>query len=204
MMNHQILIENHYEKVLADLPETPRIGLTAELIQELDEVQWYGRGPHESYWDRKTGARIGLYRSSVSDLYWPYLRPQENGNRSDVRWFSLINREKGYGILIKGVPMVDFSAHHQRIEDFESLERTDGRHQDGEHVKNRHTIDVPTRDLVTLNVDYRQMGVGGDNSWGAQTHDEYKLTQSKYAFSFIIEPLFLKETLEPSSPSEGE
>jgi beta-galactosidase len=192
--NGQILIENQYEKVLAGLPETPRIGLTAELIEELDEVRWYGRGPHESYWDRKTSARIGLYRSNVSDLYWPYLRPQENGNRSDVRWFSLINREKGYGILIKGIPTVDFSAHHQRIEDFESVERNDG----------RHTIDVPTRDLVTLNVDYRQMGVGGDNSWGAQTHDQYKLTQPKYNYSFIIEPWFLKETLEPSSPSEGE
>jgi beta-galactosidase len=190
----QILVENSYEKVLQELPETPRIGLTAELSGGLKEVRWYGRGSFESYWDRKTGARIGRYESRVSELYWPYIRPQENGNRTDVRWVSLMDPEKGVGILIKGIPEIDFSAHHQRIEDFESSERSDG----------KHTIDVPERDLTTLNVDFRQMGVGGDNAWGAETHDEYKLTKSKYNYSFIVEPKLIKQSSSPSSPSEGE
>ena len=72
------------------------------------------------------------------------------------------------------------------MEDFESLERSDGRHRDGDIVKNRHTTDVIPRDLVSLNIDYKQMGVGGDNSWGAHTHPEYKLSDKKYNYSFII------------------
>ena len=183
----EILVENKYHKVASGLPETPRIGLNIELVQDLKQVSWYGRGPFESYWDRKSGAKIGLYTGSVADQYWPYIRPQENGNKTDVRSMTLINKEGSHGIIIKGIPTIDFSVHHQRMEDFESLERTDGRHQDGTVVKNRHTIDVIPRDLTSLQVDYRQMGVGGDNAWGAQTHDEYKLNDDSYEFSFIIE-----------------
>ena len=76
------------------------------------------------------------------------------------------------------------------MEDFESLERTDGRHRDGDIVKNRHTIDVQNRDLTSLNIDYRQMGVGGDNSWGARTHSEYMLTEKSYSYSFIMIPMY--------------
>ena len=187
----RVHVENHYVKASSGLPETPRIGLTAELVGELQEVTWYGRGPGESYWDRKSGSRIGRYSGRVSDLYWPYIRPQENGNRSDVRWFSLTKPGKNVGILIWGLPEIDFSVHNQRIEDFESRERSDG----------RHTIDVPTRDLTTLNVDFKQMGLGGDNSWGAHTHDKYKLTDKEYRYSFIIEPKWIKGSPSPSSPS---
>jgi beta-galactosidase len=154
----------------------------------MEQISWYGRGPFESYWDRKTGAKIGIYTSVVGDLYWPYLRPQENGNRTDVRWLALYSKEKKHGILIKGLPTIDFSAHHNRMEDFESLERTDGRHRDGDIVVNRHTTDVVKRDLTSLNIDYRQMGVGGDNAWGARPHKEYRLEDSSYSYSFIIVP----------------
>jgi len=182
-----ILVENTLKKTASNLPETPRVGLNIELIKGMDQVTWYGKGPFESYWDRKTGAKFGLYNGPVSDQYWPYIRPQENGNKSDVRWLRLDKETSGHGILISGVPTVDFSVHHQIMEDFESLERTDGRHQDGVLVKNRHTIDVVERDLTSLNIDYKQMGVGGDDSWGAHTHPEYKLTDKKYSYSFIIE-----------------
>ena len=186
--NSEILVASTLRRLKKDLPETPRVGLNVELTEDMEQISWYGRGPFESYWDRKTAAKIGIYTSEVGDLYWPYLRPQENGNRTDVRWLALYSREKKHGILIKGLPTIDFSAHHSRMEDFESLERTDGRHQNGVSVKNRHTTDVVKRDLTSLNIDYRQMGVGGDNSWGARTHKEYRLEGSTYSYSFIIVP----------------
>ncbi|MCP4883350.1 MAG: DUF4981 domain-containing protein [Flavobacteriales bacterium] len=184
-----ILVNCKLEKTDGNWAETPRVGLNIELTRQMDELTWYGRGPFESYWDRKTGAAIGLYSGSVSEQYWAYLRPQENGNKTDVRWVELINQESGHGLLIKGFPTVDFSVHHQIMEDFESLERTDGRHRDGDTVKNRHTIDVQNRNLTSLNIDYKQMGVGGDNSWGARTHSEYSLNGKSYAYSFMIVPL---------------
>ena len=184
-----ILVDCRLEKTDSNWAETPRIGLNIELVRNLEQVAWYGRGPFESYWDRKTGAPIGIYNGPVSDQYWAYLRPQENGNKTDVRWIKLIEPLTGNGLLIKGIPTVDFSVHHQIMEDFESLERTDGRHRDGDIVKNRHTIDVQERDLTSLNIDYRQMGVGGDNSWGARTHPEYTLNAKSYSYSFLILPI---------------
>lgn len=183
----EMLVENEFVKTRNNLSETPRIGLNIELMGEYDQMSWYGRGPFESYWDRKTGAKIGTYSGNVADQYWAYIRPQENGNKTDTRWVSLTNKN-GEGILIKGIPTVDISAHNYIMEDFESLERSDGRHRDGDTVKNRHTIDVKPRDLVSVNIDYRQMGVGGDTSWGAHTHPEYKLTDKNYKYSFVIIP----------------
>jgi beta-galactosidase len=185
----KILVENELTKSKKNLSETPRIGLNIEFIKDYDQISWYGRGPHESYWDRKSGAKIGTYSGLVSEQYWAYIRPQENGNKSDTRWMSLTNKE-GQGITIHGFPTIDVSAHHNIMEDFESLERTDGRHRDGDVVKNRHTIDVKPRDLVSVNIDYRQMGVGGDTSWGAHTHEEYKLTKNNYKYSFLITPKY--------------
>lgn len=184
----KILIENKLTKTKNNLSETPRIGLNIELLSEYSQISWYGRGPFESYWDRKSGAKVAVYKGTVADQYWAYIRPQENGNKTDTRWVSLTNKN-GEGILIKGIPTIDFSAHNYIMEDFESLERTDGRHRDGVTVKNRHTIDVKIRDLVSLNIDYKQMGVGGDTSWGAQTHPEYKLTDKNYTYSFVIIPI---------------
>ena len=79
------------------------------------------------------------------------------------------------------------TAHHNIMEDFESPERTDGRQQKGVVVSNRHTTDVKPRDFTSLNIDYKQMGVGGDTSWGAWTHEEYRLTNKTYQYSFSVE-----------------
>lgn len=182
-------LDNTFKKVKTDLPDVPRVGLNVQLTKDFDLISWYGRGPYENYWDRKTGAKIGIYSGSVADFNWEYIRPQENGNKSDVRWMSLNNME-GKGVKIYGIPTVDFSAHHSIMEDFESIERTDGRQRAGDVVKNRHTIDVQTRDLTSVNIDFKQMGVGGDTSWGAHTHDEYKLLSNSYSYSFMIVPVF--------------
>jgi beta-galactosidase len=121
-------------------------------------------------------------------LYFPYVRPQENGNRTDVRW-AAVTDSLGNGLLFKGMPLLEVTAHHNIMEDFESPVRTVGRVQNGEKVINRHVNDVKPRDLTSVNVDFKQMGVGGDDSWGAWTHDEYRLTAKEYSYSFLIRPV---------------
>ena len=100
-----------------------------------------------------------------------------------------ITNSDGQGLLFTGQPLMAVSAHHNIMEDFESPERTDGRHRDGVKPVNRHTVDVKERDLTSVNIDYKQMGVGGDDSWGAWTHPEYRLTEKNYSYSFKITAL---------------
>ena len=102
-----------------------------------------------------------------------------------MRWMAITNGE-GLGVMFIGDPTIDGSAHHNIMEDFESMERTDGRQIEGEEVVNRHTTDVKPRQLTSVNVDYRQMGVGGDNSWGKLTHEKYRLTGKVYAYDYTI------------------
>jgi len=183
-----VFVENHFEMTKDDLPEIVRMGMNLVMPRRFDQMTWYGRGPHESYWDRKTSAFVGLYNGSVADQYWAYLRPQENGNKTDVRWVTITD-ENGNGLFFEGMPLLSVSAHHNIMEDFESMERTDGRQVDGVVVENRHTTDVKPRDLTSVNIDYKQMGVGGDNSWGAKTHEEYRLTEDEYKYSFRMRPI---------------
>jgi len=180
-----IIVDYAFEKGKKDLPEIPRIGMNLVIPKEFNSIEYYGRGPVENYWDRNTAAFVGRYSSSVGDQYVPYTRPQENGNKTDVRWL-ILNNDEGAGILVSGMPMFDFSVLHNILTDFESLQRTDGRQQDGVEAVNRHTTDVKPRDLVSLNIDYRQMGVGGDNSWGARTHPQYMLTDNNYSYRFRL------------------
>jgi beta-galactosidase len=183
-----VLVENHFKMTQEDLPEIVRMGMNLVMPREYDQMTWLGRGPHESYWDRKTSAFVGLYEGSVADQYWPYLRPQENGNKTDVRWAAITDQD-GYGLFFQGMPLINVSAHHNLLEDFESPERTDGRQVEGVRVENRHTTDVKPRDLTSVNIDYKQMGVGGDNSWGAWTHDQYRLTEDEYSYSFRMKAI---------------
>jgi beta-galactosidase len=186
--NGDVMVSNSFNITKEDAPEIPRMGMNLVMPFEFDRIAWLGRGPHESYWDRKTSAFVDLYSGAVADQYWPYIRPQENGNKEDVRWVAITNPE-GQGLLFTGQPLISVSAHHHIMEDFESPERTDGRHIDGIKPVNRHTVDVKARDLTSVNIDFRQMGVGGDDSWGAWTHPEYRLTEKSYAYSFRISPL---------------
>ncbi|MEN8117626.1 MAG: glycoside hydrolase family 2 TIM barrel-domain containing protein [Bacteroidota bacterium] len=178
-----VVVDNNFKMTGDELPEIVRMGMTLVMPHKFDQMSWLGRGPHESYWDRKTSAFVGLYKGSVADQYWAYLRPQENGNKTDVRWMTITDAS-GNGLLFAGMPLLEVSAHHNIMEDFESMERTDGRQIPGVEVLNRHTTDVKPRDLTSVNIDYKQMGVGGDNSWGALTHDEYRLTEKEYSYSF--------------------
>ncbi len=172
-----IVVTNRFVPTPADstLPELPRLGMTMTLPAEFDRIAWYGRGPHESYWDRKTGAAVGLYNGSVMEQYFPYIRPQENGNKTDVRWVTLTNDE-GVGLVAIGMPLLSVSAHHFTIDDFD----------EGLEKRNRQPYDLEPADFVALNLDWKQMGVGGDTSWGARTHPEYTLPVKEYSYSFRL------------------
>jgi beta-galactosidase len=180
-----VVVDNQFNMTQKDLPEIVRMGMNLQMPRNFDQMSWLGRGPQESYWDRKNSAFVGLYKGSVADQYWAYLRPQENGNKTDVRW-TTITDQSGNGLFFAGMPLLEVSAHHNLLIDFESMERTDGRQRDGDVVVNRHINDVKPRDLTSVNIDYKQMGVGGDDSWGARTHDQYRLTNTKYNYSFRI------------------
>jgi beta-galactosidase len=173
-----VLVENRFEPGTEDLPEIPRFGLSLTLPESMDRVEWFGRGPHETYWDRRTGAPVDRWSMPVDSLYYAYARPQENGNRSDTRWVAFTD-ETGVGLLAVGLPSVDFSAHSYTLDDFD----------EGEEKRNRHTIDLTRRDFVTVHLDLRQTGVGGDNSWGAVTHREYTLVPQALDHTFLLRPI---------------
>jgi beta-galactosidase len=130
-----IQVDNHFKMTRDNLPEIVRMGMNMVMPRSFDQMTWLGRGPHESYRDRKTSAFVGLYKGSVADQYWAYIRPQENGNKTDVRWVAITDAT-GNGLLFKGLPLLEVSAHHNLLEDFESSGPTVGWIQQG--VKNRH------------------------------------------------------------------
>jgi beta-galactosidase len=178
-----------------DLPEIVRMGMNLEMPRSYDQFSWLGRGPQESYWDRKTGAFVGLYKQTVAEQYWRYVRPQENGNKTDVRW-AAVTDANGSGLLFVGLPLLEVSAHHNVLTDFESVVRSFDNQRDLTPAVNRHTNDVKPRDLTSVNIDYKQMGVGGDDSWGARTHDEYRLTAKEYKYSFRMKAITTGEKPE--------
>jgi beta-galactosidase len=184
----EIVVNNDFKMANEKLPEIIRFGVNLVMPREFDQINWLGRGPQESYQDRKTGALVGLYSGAVADQYFPYVRPQENGNKVDVRWMAIANKN-GLGLEFIGMPLLSVSAHHQIMEDFESPDRTDGRGSSWKNMVRRHINDVQPRDLTSVNIDYKQQGVGGDDSWGAWTHDEYRLKEKAYNYSFRICPL---------------
>ena len=161
-----------------ELPVLPRFGTNFIINETFKNVKWLGRGPHENYQDRNTSALVGQYEALVSELYFPYIRPQENGYKTETRWVVFSN-EKGAGIKITAPTYFGFSAHHQYNDDFDA----------GETKQQRHTIDVEPRDLVNINIDSEQMGVGGDTSWGAMPHKEYCIFPENMSFVYTIKPI---------------
>jgi len=162
----------------ADLPDIPRLGLGLTIPAAFERVEWFGRGPHESYVDRKTGAGVDVYRSTPRELYHPYVRPQENGNRTDTRWVAFRD-STGAGLLAVGMPTLDWSALPFLLEDLD----------EGPEKSGRHTFDLRPRDLIAVQLDYGQMGVGGDNSWGARPLEQYQIPVQTHSWSVRLFPL---------------
>lgn len=157
----------------------PKIGLQLEVPGRMDDVRWYGRGPGENYSDSKDAGRFGVYRKSVDELFTPYVYPQENGNRTDVRWVSIADGA-GIGLLAAGAPTLEFSAR---------------RYTDGDLEAASHASDLVPRDFVTLNLDYRQNGLGS-NSCGPAQAPEHAVTAEAFRFRILLKP-YLSEDAAP-------
>lgn len=168
--------------------DLPRFGMRMQLPKGYDQFIYNGRGPWENYQDRKASAFIDLYESTVAEQYVPYVRPQENGNRTDVRWAALQNNA-GSGLMIvseNGKDGLGISALHMPNEDFDL---TNGLDYGGEKAieaefqlegatkvnPSKHINDIKEQDLVQLNIDMLQRGVAGDNSWGARPQQKYQI-----------------------------
>lgn len=156
-----------------------KFGNQFELTSGFKQAKWYGRGPIESYVDRKNATDVGIYESSINELFYSYARPQDNGNRTDVRWVELKN-EKGYTLRFSGTEVLNFSASHYTTEDLDAgLNKKD--------IQTHGKLLNP-RDEVYLNIDGFTSGVGCVNSWGALPRREYLLPYDSYAYTYWMIP----------------
>lgn len=183
----------------------PRIGVRFRMPATMNQVEYFGRGPEENYWDRKAGTLVGLYKSTAEDLYFPYVRPQENGHHTDTRWVS-VSSNKGKGLKIVADELIEFNALRNSIEDFDDEEQVNLPRQwsnfTPEQIANHdeaaakdvlrrqhHINDVTPRNYVEVCIDLKQQGVGGYDSWGARPEPQYTLPANKdYQWGFTIIP----------------
>ncbi|WP_211750066.1 glycoside hydrolase family 2 TIM barrel-domain containing protein [Paenibacillus sp. Marseille-Q4541] len=155
-----------------NLPEIPEVGLMLRLPNGFENLRWYGKGPHENYWDRAEGAKIGIYEGDVKEQLTPYLRPQESGNKTEVRWAEVTRRD-GIGLRFEGNSLIEFCALPYSPEELEAHD---------------HHYKLPKSSGAVIRVNYRQMGVGGDDSWNARTHPEFTLFANRsYIYRFSIQ-----------------
>lgn len=170
--NGYILVDNDIKPV-GELPVLPKIGLQMTVSGEFDHFYWYGRGPHENYPDRKTGSDIGVFSSTVSEQYVPYVRPQETGNKEDVRWAALLD-ESREGLLVVAGNVLSVTALH---------------HSAGDLDKAEHIHEIIPRDEVFLCLDAYQLGLG-NGSCGPGVIKKYLLNPKPVRFSFSFRPYF--------------
>ncbi|CAH2715856.1 Evolved beta-galactosidase subunit alpha [Neobacillus rhizosphaerae] len=155
----------------------PRLGLQLQLNNDFVQTEWRGRGPGESYGDSKQANHLGVYRKTVDDLFTNYVKPQENGNRSDCDWVSFTDNDTN-GLIFITNDTFDFSASHYEVSDLEQA---------------KHTVDLKPRDYIVLNIDYKQNGLGS-NSCGQDQLEKYRCKFEDFALSFRISPFNSKKT----------
>ena len=165
----------------AKISQLPRYGMQLQMPKQYDEVTYYGRGPVENYCDRNSSEFIGIYNNKVADEYYPYVRPQESGNHTDVRWFRVQDKQ-GRGLEFYSNAPMEASALNFLTEDLD-----DGMSKDKKI--DRHSGDLVERPLTQVHIQQRQMGLGCVNSWGAWPRQEYMLPYQNYDFTFVIKPL---------------
>jgi len=142
-------------------------------------IQFYGRGPVENYQDRNYSAPVGIYTQTVKDQFYPYIRPQETGNKTDIRWFTITSK-KGRGLRIEAdSSLLSMSALHFYTDDLD----------DGDKKDQRHSGELKPHAQTQLNIDFKQMGVGSVNSWGAIPLDKYRMPYQNYSYQYKIKPL---------------
>ncbi len=186
--------------------EVPRIGVRFRLPADMQQVQYFGRGPEENYLDRQAGTIVGLYTTTAEKMYYPYVRPQENGHHTDTRWVTLTGKN-GKGLLIRANERMGFNALRNSIEDFDSEEAVKHDYQwsnftekeiaerNPEKAKNRlrrmhHVNDISPRNFVEVCVDMKQQGVAGYDSWGSRPEKAYSIPANQnYTWGFTLVPV---------------
>jgi beta-galactosidase len=158
-------------------PELPRFGMQTVLRAGFDRMVWHGKGPHETYSDRQA-ARVGVYRGTVAEQMFAYVKPTETGNHEATRWMALMNRE-GKGLLAAGERLLSVNALHAATEDLFCATQKE----------NFYPYQLPRRETVTLNLDWRQRGLGGDNSWGAKPHAAFRIQPGKLSYRYRLKLL---------------
>ena len=184
-------VDYHFTCTDSKLPDLPKIGLQCQVSEDFEFMAWYGRGPHETYWDRKSSGQIKVWKGKVWEQVHMYPRPQETGNKTDVRWMSLKN-EKGNGLRVEAISQpLSMSAWPLNTEDLDFIPGEKGVESASGlvPVTSKHGADLMPGDVITLNIDLKQMGVGGDNSWGRPVHAPYRLPAQAYRYSFRIVPI---------------
>ncbi|MCU0522691.1 MAG: beta-galactosidase small subunit, partial [Anaerolineae bacterium] len=166
------VVLEHRVEVGEGLPPLPRVGLKLTLPEVYETFRWYGRGPHESYVDRKEGAAVDVYHSTVDAEYVPYIRPQEFGNKTDVRWAALTGID-GRGLLAVGMPLLEVSAHHYTAADLAAA---------------GHTHELKRRPEIELHLDLAQSGLGSA-SCGPGVLPQYELSARGYCYAVRLRPL---------------
>jgi len=156
------------------LPEIPEVGMLCQVPSEFNNVSWYGRGPYENYWDRKTGSNVGVYKTTVDSMFVSYIKPQETGERTDIRWVSLTNNS-GKGLMAVSMPEMEFNALQYTPWELDSK---------------AHPFELVKNNFTVLRLNYHQMGLGGQNSWGAKPRPEFTLYPNQaYTYRFRILPV---------------
>ena len=170
----QLRVHAIYTPGKKKLPVMPRFGMKFAMPKQFKHVAWHGRGPHETYWDRKTGGELAVYHDTVDHWNHSYIRPQDVGNRTDVRWLTLTNKE-GVGLKVIGLQPLSISSWPFSQEDLEAA---------------KHPHELPRREFNIIHIDWKLHGVGGDDSWGARTHPQYTIpADSSHEYEYVLIPV---------------
>jgi beta-galactosidase len=171
----EVVLEGSYRPGPGTVAMMPRFGMELVVSPGLERMTWYGRGPAETYADREF-ERIGVYGSTVADEWVDYSRPQENGNKTGVRWVALTN-DSGVGLLAEGMPLLSVAARHVTKDDIEGAS---------------YSFELPRRGETYLNLDLAQMGVGGIDSWSPNAYpmEPYRIPSDRpYSYRYRLRPL---------------
>jgi beta-galactosidase len=164
-------------QIIADksLPPIPKIGMSLLIPDACKTITWFGKGPQENYIDRNSAAAAGLYSMDINQFITPYILPQENANRTDIRWMKFSD-PGGKGLEVRANDLLSMSAWPWTKEQIESA---------------KHTNELPVNDFITINIDLKQMGVGGNDSWSRRAFpmEKYQIKPATYEYSFKMIPV---------------